>query len=250
MAHRNADLPIHFRTGLRAVGLVGGRPVWPVLGGDESDDAAAQAAAKAAADAAAAAQAAADSDGKGFPANTPLEQMTVEQRANYWQHYARTHEDRWKALGKITPEQLATLRDKATKHDALELELGTTAEKAAAKAADEAKAAVRGELQPAVIQARLDAAAARAGVSEEDLAKAIEFVDTAKFLAADGTVDTDKVKAFIGTIAPAKGNQQQQRKGPTVTGHGSGSGNGNGGGLSSLSGSELFDRLHPKKTSA
>src|SRR6266496_4004561 len=27
------DLPIHHRTGLRAIGIVGGRPVWPILGG-------------------------------------------------------------------------------------------------------------------------------------------------------------------------------------------------------------------------
>lgn len=172
--------------------------------------------------------------------------MTVEQRANYWQSYARKHEDRVKALGGITPEQLAELQTKARRQDELELELGTTAEKAAAKAAEEAKAAVRGELQPALITAKLETAAARAGVSEEDLAKAVQFVDTTKFLATDGSVDTDKVKAFVATIAPAMGNQQQQRKGPTVTGHGSGSG-APGGGLAGLSGSDLYDRLHPKK---
>lgn len=64
------DLPVHFRTGLRAVGIVNGRPVWPVLGGDESEDAAAQAAAKVAADAEAQAAAEAeraksDDEGKG-----------------------------------------------------------------------------------------------------------------------------------------------------------------------------------------
>lgn len=36
---RRADLPVHPRTGLRAVGVVAGRPVWPILGGDENSDA-------------------------------------------------------------------------------------------------------------------------------------------------------------------------------------------------------------------
>lgn len=223
MAAGKPDLPIHFRTGLRAVGIVNGRPVWPVLGGDESDDAAAQAAAKATADAAAA-KAAADAakagDEKGFPANTPLEQMKPEQREAYWKHQSRKHEDRAKVFGSMTAEQLKDLQDKAAKHDEMELELGTTAEKAAAKAAKEAKEAARAETDPVVISAKLDAAAARAGVTEADLAKAVEFIDTKKFLKSDGTVDTDKVKSFIDTITPAKGNGNN-RLGPSSGGTGS-----------------------------
>lgn len=238
MAH--AHLPIHPRTCLRAVGIVNGRPVWPILGGDDGDDAAAQAAAKAAADAA---QAAADSAAadRGFPENTPLEQMKPEQREAYWKHQARKHEDRVKAYGGRTPEQIAEAFEKANKHDALELELGTTADKAAAKAADDAKAAAFGELQPEVITARLDAAAARAGVTEEDLAKAVEFVDTAKFLDAAGNVDTDKVKAFVATIAPAKGNEQQQRRpGPSSNGQGGSRGSSAGPAQSLAAGRELY----------
>jgi hypothetical protein len=64
-------LPVHSRTGLTAVGIVNGRPVWPILGGDETADAEAAArateekaakAAKDAADAAAEAAAAAGDD--------------------------------------------------------------------------------------------------------------------------------------------------------------------------------------------
>lgn len=155
----------------------------------------------------------------GFPANTPLEQMTVDQREAYWRHQARRHEDRNKALGGVTPEQLAELREKAQKHDALELELGSTADKAAAKAAEEAKTATRAELEPEIIAGKLDAAAARAGISEEDLAKAIEFTDTKKLLGADGKVDPEKIKAFIATITPATGTSTT-RTGPSPTGSG------------------------------
>jgi hypothetical protein len=46
--------------------------------------------------------------------------MTEPQRTAYWRHYARQHEDRWKELGELTPEQLAELREKADAHDKAE----------------------------------------------------------------------------------------------------------------------------------
>lgn len=238
-----------------------GRPIYPMMGAEDDPAAqaaaqAAQAAAAAAASTKAAADAAAAAKGQtviagevyNFPANTPTAEMTAGQQTEYWRHKARVHEDRNKAYGGLTAEQVTELRDKALKHDALQLELGTTADKAAAKAGEDAKAAARSEYLPAVIAAKLEAAAARAGVSDDDLAKAAEFVDTAKFLDANGHVDTDKVKAFVSTIAPAKGNQQQQ-KGPTVTGHGSSSTNSSGA-ATALTGTELYALRHPKKTSA
>jgi hypothetical protein len=39
MTFPDTSLPIHPRTGLRAVGIVRGRPVWPILGGDGTGDA-------------------------------------------------------------------------------------------------------------------------------------------------------------------------------------------------------------------
>lgn len=200
-----------------------GRVYWPILGGAEDGGADGTGDDGAGTDAGAGQQ---QQDDTGFPANTPLEQMKPEQREAYWRHHARKHEDRVKALGNLTPEQLTALREKADKHDALELELASEAEKAARKAADEAKTATRAELEPEVISAKLDAAAARAGVTEEDLTKALAFVDTRKFLAENGKVDTDKVKAFVATIAPDRGNQQQVRRGPSATAHGTGTGPG------------------------
>lgn len=38
MNELDLDLPVHPRTGLMAVGIVNGRPVWPVRGGDGTDD--------------------------------------------------------------------------------------------------------------------------------------------------------------------------------------------------------------------
>lgn len=204
-----------------------GREIWPVFGGDESDDAAAQAAAKAAADAAtaeaarAAAAAKAAAENRGFPEGTALEQMTSEQQAAYWKYHSRKHEDEAKAyrgLG-MTADEIKDLKARADKQA---YDLSTEHEKKVADAKKEADAAARAETMPEVISAKLEAAAARAGVSEEDLAKVLQFADTSKLLGTDGKVDTDKVKAFIDTIAPATGNQQL-RHGPSTRGHGNSS---------------------------
>jgi hypothetical protein len=211
-----------------------GRPIWPVFGGEESGDAAAQAAAKAAADAAAAteaakAKAAADakaaSDARGFPEGTPLEQMTDAQQAAYWKFHSRKHEDAVKAYAGITPDQAKQFKDRSEK---LEYDLASESEKKVADAKKAAAEEARGSLLPDVVAAKVDAAAARAGVSEEDLAKALEFADTSKLLGTDGKVDTDKVKAFVATIKPDTGTR---RTGPSTRGHGnSSSNNGNGDG--------------------
>lgn len=242
------DLPIHFRTGLRAVGIVNGHPVWPVLGGDESEDAAAQAAAKATSDAAAkaAADAKAAEGDKGYPENTPVVEMTDKQQAAYYKAQARKHEDRNKAIG-LTAEQVAELRAKADKHDAMERELMSDNEKKVAEASDAAKAAARAEFLPQIVNARLEAAAAGKGISSEGLAKALEFVDATKFVAADGSVDTAKVSEFIDGIAPATGNNGQQplRRGPSPSGQGNRGSSSTG--VSVASGRELYQQRHPAK---
>lgn len=174
--------------------------------------------------------------------------MTSDQREAYWKTQARKHEDRVKSFGGLTSEQLADLRTKAEKHDALELELASESEKAAAKAAEDARNAVRAETEPQIIEARLDAAAARAGVTSEDLAAALEFIDTTKFLAADGKVDADKVTAFVSTIKPATGNPAPPRTGPTPTGQGQRGRPSAPGAATVNAGRDLFAQLHPKKS--
>lgn len=225
-----------------------GRPIWPILGGDDSDDAAKAAAEKAAADKAAADKATAAAktvEPKGFPEGTPLEQMTVEQQANYWKHQARKHEDRVKAFGGLTPEQLTQLREKAEKHDKLEYDLASDHEKAVTDARTAAAAAAAAMFVPQIVNAQLDAAAARKGVSGEALAKALEFVDHEKFLNDDGAIDAAKVQSFVDGIAPAKGTQP---KGPSLTGHSAGGGSGRG--SSVAAGREMWAERHKKTTTS
>ena len=181
----------------------------------------------------------------GFPDNTPVAKMTVEQQANYWKHQARKHEDRVKAFGGLTPEQLTQLREKAEKHDKLEYDLASDHEKAITDARTAAAAAAAAMFVPQIVNAQLDAAAARKGVSGEALAKALEFVDHEKFLNDDGAIDAAKVQSFVDGIAPAKGTQP---KGPSLTGHSAGGGSGRG--SSVAAGREMWAERHKKTTTS
>lgn len=216
MAKRTADLPIHFRTGLRAVGIVAGRPVWPILGGEDSTDAAAQAAARAAADAAAAKGNQNDADS--FPPNTPVAEMTIAQQAAYWKDKSRKHEGRVTALGNLTPERLAELTAAEARVKTLELDLGSETDRAVATAKETAKAEARAELIPELVHARFEAAAGDR-LTGDQITAILAPLDTKYFLDANGKVDTAKVTAYVEGIAPAKG-AEQQRRGPSAGGTG------------------------------
>lgn len=153
----------------------------------------------------------------GFPADTPPAGMTPEQQAAYWQHRSRQWEGRAKTFDGLTAESLAELKAKAERADKLEYDLSSDHEKALADARTSAATEAAGTFLPQVIEARLDAAAARAGISAEQLAKATEYVDYEKFLDDNGKVNAEKVTAFVSAIKPAMGTPG---KGPSLTGHG------------------------------
>lgn len=251
MARCTADLPIHFHTGLRAIGIVNGRPVWPIIGGSEPPAPPAPppppsppVPAPPPAPPAPPSPPTDPAEKFDFPANTSIAEMTPAQQTEYWRHKARVHEDRNKAYGGLTAEQLSELREKADKHDALERELMSDKDKAVAEAADAAKASTRAELIPELVQAKFESAAA-GRLTSEQIKAILAPLDKTYFTDAAGKVDTAKVTAYVEQVAPAKGNPD--RKGPGVTPHAPAGGSG-AAQLSSLSGSELYDRLHPKKT--
>lgn len=208
----NAFLPRHPITGLYALGFTSRGPIWPVLGGEESEDAAAQAAA---AQAAAEAQAAE----RGFPADTPWRDMKPEQQAAYWQHQARRHEGRVSALGNITPEALAELQTKAAKAEEYEAANGTDTEKAVQSAYTTAEKAAADKYQPLLVRARFDAAVGDR-LDSAGLDAILDPLDLSKFLAADGTPDIAKINDYANKIAPAKTEQYQRRGGPSPSGQG------------------------------
>jgi hypothetical protein len=174
--------------------------VWPILGAEDDPDNPVQPPAD---------QPPADT---GFPANTPLTEMTVDQQA-YWKHQARKHEDRVKAYGGLTPEQLADLQEKAEQFDMLAAASQTDTERAISEAAFNARSSPKPRSCPARRRRVPRAAAGR--LEADKLATILEPLDLSKFLTDDGEVDTAKVSAFVDGIAPAKGN-----RGPTPGGAG------------------------------
>lgn len=206
---------VHPRTGeqIRPLGMFRGRPIWPILGAEDnppsggggggsggnggppSDDPPGK-------------------DGRtdpprggkggdhGYPADTPLEQMSAEQREAYWKHQARKHEDRNRAYGGVTPEQVRTLTEEAERRRREQLP-------ADQQALEKAKDDVRAELRRSEVgPARVEAAFARASAGRLDPAVLdgfLEDVDLARYLNDDGTVNTDKVTARVASLAGANG---------------------------------------------
>jgi hypothetical protein len=221
-----------------------GRICWPVMGGAEDDGA------DAGSDGAGAGSDGSGADGASgssasFPANTPVAEMKPEEQAAYWQDKARKHEGRVKALGGLTAEELATLREKAERQDALEAEMASEKDKAVNEAKTAAQAEVEAKYRPMLAETAFRVAIGdRKPQNEVD--DFIADLNLTRFLNEDGQVDTAKVLARVEQFAPAKGTQQQ--RGPVVTGHGARSGAGST--ASTLTGRELYEQRHKKSSTS
>ena len=150
----------------------------------------------------------------GFPAKTPVAEMTGEQREMYWKFHARKHEERATATAD---------RDTiAAELAALKASTQTDAERAVEAAKTAAKAEGRRELLPTLVQAEFRGAAG-GRLTKEQIEVILAPLDPTKFLTADGgQVDTDKVQEYIDGIAPADGKKwpdmgQGKRGGVTKT---------------------------------
>lgn len=188
-----------------------GRAFYPIAGGadDLSDDADKDGAK----DAKSAADVDADkSGGKGFPENTPVREMTVDQRAAYYEHQARKHEDRNKDLLKITGGKYGDdLKALLEERDKLVDAQRTDSERAVEDAKKAAREETLRELGPKSVRAAFDLLLS--DMEEQERNDAIDLLDLSKFLSETGEVDTVKVRKFASTItAPAdkdKGTQRQ-----------------------------------------
>jgi hypothetical protein len=134
---------------------------------------------------------------KGFPSDTPVAQMTDSQAAAYWKYHARKHEDKVRAYGDLTPEQVKQMHDR---NQELENEKLTadqrTLKEATDKAAAEARAAAEAELRPKLLASQLKAVAS-ASLQGEQLDAWLDGVDPAKFVGDNGEIDQEKVKANL-----------------------------------------------------
>lgn len=148
----------------------------------------------------------------GFPKDTPVEQMTVEQAAAYWKHQSKRHEQRnreWKdaAGGKSAAEIKAAL-DAAEK---LRQQNLSDQEKAVEEAAAKGKA--EGARTAALAAARMAFEFALGHDSEKnDQSDLIDTLDLSKVVKDDGQIDTAKVRSIVSKLAPGKGGQQDRER--------------------------------------
>lgn len=133
----------------------------------------------------------------GYPVNTPLVEMSMEQQTAYWRHHARRHEQRVKDMADY--DQLKA--DKA-KYDELISASQTEHEKAIEEARRQGASEAAAKAGDRLVEAYFHAAAV--GRLDEDRVNALlDGIDRKRFLAQNGEVDTARVYAYVGNFAPA-----------------------------------------------
>jgi hypothetical protein len=147
-------------------------------------------------------------DADGFPANTPVVEMTAPQQAAYYKHQAQKHEARNKDLLAITGgkhgDDLKAVFDEYGQLKTASLTDGE-------KALEEAKKQTRAEVALESVRSSFDLLLPD-DMPAEKKQEALEVLNLAAFLTSDGKVDTAKVKTHAATLAPAKDNGQQQNR--------------------------------------
>jgi hypothetical protein len=134
---------------------------------------------------------------KGFPENTPVDQMQPEQQAAYWKHQARKHEDR----SKRAPSQaeLDELKRKAVEFDKVE-----QANKSELERANDKSAALEKDLAEFRVKELRQRAAREVGLSLEDA----DFITAADLETAKD--QATRLKERIGTGTNGSGSSFQQ----------------------------------------
>lgn len=215
-----SDLPIHPFTHVQAIGFTSRGPVWPVMGGSGDGD---EGGADAEGGAQAGQGASQGGSDKGFPADTPVAQMTDAQQAAYWKHYSREHEGKAKAfttLG-VTPEQIQQLQERNAELEKAQMDASELALKEATdKAAADARAATEADWKPKLLASQLKSAASQV-LSGDQLTEWLDSVDPGKFVGDNGEIDESKVMGKLTAIFGQKKEQQQQQPfwGQHSTGH-------------------------------
>lgn len=229
----NKYLPIHPITGLQAVGIVGGRPVWPILGGsgDGNDDS--------------------QNGSQGGPGGGQGGQQNGGQGSQQGgqsgtqggsngggqsgqgsqQGSAATISLSQEALDKIVEDRLIRDRaardkkyadydqvvEKANNYDKLLQDTESDAEKRVREATEQARSAVLAEMRPQLVLAEMRATAA-GRIEPDRFDTLVDDLDLTKYLTSDGAVDIDKVRKKVDAWAPPPKNdgegQQQQSSGP------------------------------------
>lgn len=119
---------------------------------------------------------------KGFPAETRISDMTVEQQAAYWKYHARRHETRAKEL------------ETAAKEASAEQSTENQEEPEGSATGDSERDAVLHE----IFDARFDAATSN--FPDHDFGPLKEHLNVESFKGEDGRIDKEKINALIQSL--------------------------------------------------
>jgi hypothetical protein len=133
----------------------------------------------------------------GYPAGVPQTEMSADQQLAYWKHKARVHETRNKAMGDYDE-----LKSTAEKYQQLVAASQTDHERAVAEANRQGYAKALAEAGGQLVEQWVRAAAA-GRLPQESVDALLLGLDRSRFMNPNGGVDTDKVYAFVGSLAPA-----------------------------------------------
>lgn len=138
----------------------------------------------------------------GFPADTPLIEMTPAQQAAYYKHQNRRAEQRasayHQAVGGKTPEQVAA---DLAELDRVKRDQMTEQQRAVEDAKREAAEETRRDLGLKSARTVMDLALSHVEATERS--ELLDTLDLTKVLTDSGEVDTDKVRRLAERIAPA-----------------------------------------------
>jgi alanyl-tRNA synthetase len=143
----------------------------------------------------------------GFPADTPVAEMTVDQQAAYWKDKARKHEARANARGDYDD-----IKAKAAELDKIREQQMSETEKAVTKAREEAlaegKRQAAAEVNSKYTRAMLEMALTSRGRNPEQVETLLRHVNFESYV-ANGEPDTDAIAAYADSIAgPVTGGGQ------------------------------------------
>lgn len=189
---------------LQAVGLRrDGRPVWPVIGASDDPPPAPPTDPPAPPAPPVDPPPPAPTDPPrdlGFPKDTPVAEMKVEEQAAYWKHQSRKHEQTWKGI--VGDRKVDDVKNDLTEMERIRQEKLTPSEKAIEEAEQRGRSAATTESLKTAAKAILKAHLEGSGKSEQDIKDLMTPVDVTAFI-ENGDIDTGRLSEFAKKIAPA-----------------------------------------------
>lgn len=175
-----------------------------------------------------------DNKDKGFPADTPVAEMTAEQQAAYWKFHSRKHENVVKSQS-----DYEELKELAAKWKAANPEKPAVEAVDADKIREDAEKAAAQKFATKLVVAEFKTAFA-GRMSNDDFQEVIEDLNLTNYLTDDGEVDTERVAKKAAILAPEtrsgtrrSSTHQSRRENDKSS--------------SVASGKDLYEQMHGKK---